>query len=77
MITAQLAFADRSLRETVSMALRTRALPAATLTAQSNRVVYKRGGLRERYVNGPLGLEQASRSPQRQPAGAPGRSRSR
>jgi hypothetical protein len=34
------------------------ALPAATLRAQSNRVVYGRGGLREWYVNGPLGLEQ-------------------
>ena len=35
-----------------------RALPMATLRAQSNRVVYGRGGLSEWYVNGPLGLEQ-------------------
>ncbi|HEY7933440.1 MAG TPA: hypothetical protein VID48_06395, partial [Solirubrobacteraceae bacterium] len=35
-----------------------RVLPAATLRAKSNRVVYRRGRLREWYANGPLGLEQ-------------------
>ncbi len=35
-----------------------RALAAASPRAQGNRVVYGRGGLREWYANGPLGLEQ-------------------